>query len=59
MKIEYMTLSDIAREVITRSQFYDKLLLKLSIPLILSNNQEALKISEDSINYQRAKYIDI
>jgi len=44
MKAKYMTLSDIIRGAIARSQLYDELLLKLSPLLILSDNQEELEI---------------
>ena len=56
---EYMALSDAAREAIARTQLFQELLLKLPPPLILSDNQGALDISEDPTNYQRAKHIDI
>jgi hypothetical protein len=59
MEAEYTALSDAAREAIARSQLYGKLFLKLPAPLILSDNQGALDISEDPTNYQRAKHIDI
>ena len=59
MEAEYMSLSDAAREAIARSQFYGEFLLKLPPPVILSDNQGALDITEDPTNYQKAKHIDI
>ena len=59
MEAEYMALSDAAREAIARSQLYGELLLKTPPPLILSDNQGALEISENPTNYQKAKHIDI
>ena len=59
MEAEYTALSDASREVIARTQLYAELRLKLSPPLLFSDNQGALDIFEDSTNYQRAKHIDI
>ena len=59
MEAEYMALSDAAHEAIARSQLYGEFLLKLPPPMILSDNQGALDITEDHTNYQKAKHIDI
>jgi hypothetical protein len=59
IKAEYMTLSDASREAIARSQLYQELSLKLPTPTILSDNNGALDVTEDSTNYQRVKHIDI
>jgi hypothetical protein len=56
---EYMAISDAAREALARSQLYGEFLNRLPAPLILSDNQGALDISENPTNYQRAKHIDI
>ena len=54
-----MALSDASREAIARSQFYGELELTLPPPLLLSDNNSALQISEDPTNYRYAKHIDI
>ena len=56
-----MTLSDAAREALTRQQLFEELhILSASKPVtILIDNQIALNISENPANYRQAKYIDI
>jgi hypothetical protein len=58
METEYIAISDASREAIARSQLYGELLLKVPPPLIFSDNQGALDISEDPTKHQRAKHID-
>lgn len=57
MEDEHMALSDAACETIARSQLYGEFQLKLPPPVILSDNQGALDVTEDPTNYQKAKHI--
>ena len=61
MKVEYMTLSNAARETLARRQLFKELhILFASKPIIiLTNSQIALNISENPANYRQAKHIDI
>jgi hypothetical protein len=56
---EYMALSDTSRDAIAKSQPFNELRLSLPTPIVHCDNQGALTISEDPMNYQRAKHIDI
>jgi hypothetical protein len=58
MQAEHMSLSGPAREAIARSHLHGELLHKLAPPLIFSDNQGALDISENPTNHQ-TKHIDI
>ena len=61
MKSEYIILSNLIREIITRKQIFQELNIQLSFKLItiLSNNQSILEITENPAKYYYAKYIDI
>jgi transposase InsO family protein len=59
MEAEYMSLSDAAREVFARCQLFRGLNIIIPTPVIYSDNQGAIAISENPTNYQRAKHIDI
>ena len=56
-----MALSDVAREAITRKQFFQELSVQSSSkPItILSDSQSALEIAENPAKYRYAKHIDI
>jgi hypothetical protein len=59
MAAEYMALSDASREAIARSQFYEEMRLNLPTPLIMSDNQSALDISDEPTAYSKAKHIEL
>ena len=61
MEAEYMALSDASRETLARKQFGQELKIpSFSSPItILSDNQSAFEIAENSANYRQAKHIDI
>jgi hypothetical protein len=56
---EYMALSDASREAIARSQFYEEMHFNLPTPLIMSDNQSALDISDEPTAYSKAKHIEL
>ena len=49
---------DAAREAEARCQFYQELQFTLT-PILLSDNQGALEISENPSKYQKIKHVDI
>src|SRR5437762_1409292 len=59
MKIEYMALSDAAREILARRQLFEELHIpSASKPVtILIDNQTAFNISENPANYRRESHI--
>jgi hypothetical protein len=59
MESEYMSLSDATREAIARKQFFEDLRIHVNTPLLHSDNQSALSITANPIQYQRSKHIDI
>jgi len=56
---EYMSLSDAAREAISRTQLFEELGINIPVPALLSDNQRALAIVEEPTQHQRAKHIRI
>ena len=58
IQAEYMAISDAAREAEARRQFYQELQFTLT-PILLSDNQGALEISEIPSKYQKIKHVDI
>ena len=56
---EYMSLSDAAREAISRTQLFKELGVNIPVPAILSDNQSALATVEGPTQHQRAKHIRI
>ena len=61
IEVEYMALSDAARETLARQQLFEELCISSTSKsvIILINNQTALNISENPANYRQAKHIDI
>jgi hypothetical protein len=59
MAAEYMAPSDASWEAIARSQFYEGMRLNLPTPLIMSDNQSALEISDEPTAYSKAKHIEL
>jgi len=65
MEAEYMALSDATREAIAKHQLMQELRINVAPPQINypprihCDNQGALAIAENPINYQRSKHIDI
>ena len=61
MELEYMALSDAAREAIARKQFFQELQIPSAsrpVPL-LTDSQTALDISDNPAKYRQAKHIDV
>ena len=59
MEAEYMSLSDAAREAIARQHFLDDLRILVNTPVLHSDNQAALSIVLNPVQYQRSKHIAI
>ncbi len=60
METEYMTLSDAARETITRLQFFQELEISSTSILILFDNETIIDLANRTIiNHHKIKYIDI
>jgi hypothetical protein len=59
MEAEYMSLSDATREVLARIQLFQDLRVTFNTPTVYSDNQGALAIAQNPVNYQRSKHIDI
>jgi hypothetical protein len=52
MKSEYLSLSDATREAITRQQLCDDLRIIVNKPMLHSDNQTALSIDQNPVQYQ-------
>jgi hypothetical protein len=59
MESEYMSLSDATREAIARQQFFDDLCIIVNKRMLHSDNQAALSIAQNPVQYQRSKHIAI
>ena len=59
MEAEYMSLSDASREAIARQHFFDDLRILINTPVLHSDNQAALSIVLNPVQYQRSKHIAI
>jgi hypothetical protein len=59
MESEYMALSDATHEAIARHQFAKNLRILVNTPMLHSDNQAALIISVNPVQYQRSKHIVI
>ena len=59
LQAEYMALSDASRECIARSHLYEELDLQIPTPVIYSDNQGALVMAQDPMNYSRMKHIEL
>jgi len=52
-------MSDTSREAVTRLHLFEELNINIPSPVVLCDSTGALAVSEDPINYQRTKHIDI
>ena len=57
--VRHMALSNVTRESVAKHQLMQELKINILPPLIHCDNQGALAIAENPINYQRSKHIDI
>jgi len=61
MELEYMALSDAARQAIPQKWFFQELRVPSamrSVPLLI-DSQTALEISDNPVKYRQAKHIDV
>ena len=62
MKAEYMTLTNVAKEIKWIHQLFDELnydIISRSFTILRTNNQRVLALVKNSINHSRSKHIDI
>ena len=62
MKVEYMTLTNVAKKIKWIHQLFDELnydIISHSSTILRTNNQETLALMKNSINHSRSKHIDI
>ena len=62
MKVEYMTLTNVIKEIKWIHQLFDELnydIIPRSSIILRIDNQRALALAKNSVNHSRSKHIDI